>query len=236
MKGVWIVTIIQIRMKLYLLKDIKAERILSCVADFIDQGLMKSEEYAKLHEDNCFKPYSFNCPYPIEEDKLYKKDKIYTLTIRTINTQFAQFLAEHVVNGYTDSIKGLTAEIRIIPQKHVELLYTITPDIMRCEKGYWRDSLSIEQYEERIKVNLLKKWNDFYGEKMNEDFEFINGIEFKNKCPIKIPYKNIHLLGDKFNLYISENENAQRLANLAIGVGISELNARGMGFCNYRWL
>lgn len=34
-------------------------------------------------------------------------------------------------------------------------------------------------------------------------------------------------------LDIAENENAQKLAMLAIGAGLLEMNARGFGFVNY---
>ena len=51
-----------------------------------------------------------------------------------------------------------------------------------------------------------------------------------------VEYKCIRLLGDKLRLHIAENENAQKLANLAIGTGVAEMNSRGYGFCNYRWL
>ena len=85
-------------------------------------------------------------------------------------------------------------------------------------------------------MNLLKKWRQFYGEKLPEDFELFMGIEFLNKVPIKVEYKNIHLLGDKLRLYIAGNETAQNLAQMAIGVGMGEMNSRGSGFCNYHWL
>ena len=229
-------TIMQVRIKIYILIDIPVEKIQGEIAEFLDSSLIQDEEFMKLHQENKYKGYGFDALYPVEQDKVYKKDKIYTLTIRTIDSRLAKYFAEQAVNGYTKTMKGLTSEIRVIPQKHIEMLYTLTPAIMKCEKGYWKDSLSVEQYEERLKVNLLKKWKQFYGEKLQEDFEFLNGIEFLNKCPVAVEYKGIRLLGDKLRLHIAENENAQKLANLAIGTGVAEMNSRGYGFCNYRWL
>lgn len=163
--------------------------------------------------------------------------RIYTLTIRTIDPELAGYFASQAVNGYTQFVKALTAEVKIISQKPIELLYNLTPVILKCEeKGYWRDSLSVEQYVDRLKINLLKKWRQFYGERLPEDFELFTGIEFLNKVPVKVEYKNIHLLGDKLRLHIAENETAQNLAQLAIGAGLGEMNSRGYGTCNYRWL
>lgn len=234
------ITVIQIRIKVYLLENISVEQIPKKIAEFLDYGLSQDSYFAKFHEENKFKQYSVDWLYPFESDKVYKKDRIYTLTIRTIDRKLAEYFAGHVVNVYTKSIKGITAEVRVVPQKHIDLLYSVTPIILKCEKGYWKDSLTPDQYEERLKVNLLKKWKQFCGEKLPEDFEMFTGIEFLNKCPIAVEFKgkgkDIRLLGDKLCLHIAENENAQKLAYLAIGTGVGELNARSAGFCNYRWL
>ncbi len=221
---------------MYVLKEIPATKVQAEIAAFLDQELVKDERFAKLHNENKFKMYCFDALYPVEADRYYKRDKIYTLTIRTVDSELAKYFAEQVVNGHTETVKALTAEIKVIPQKHIELLFTLTPVIMKCEKGYWKDTLSIEQYEERLKVNLLKKWQQFYGEKLLEDFELFTGVEFLNKSPVSLEYKNIHLLGDKLRLHVAENEWAQNLAQLAIGAGLGEMNGRGYGMCNYRWL
>lgn len=230
------ITVMQIRMKIYIMADIRAEQIQEKTVELLDSGLVQSTQFAEFHKENKYKGYVVDAPYPLEPDKIYKKDKIYTLTIRTIDRDLAKFFAEQAVNQYTGSMKGITAEVRVILQKHIDMLYTLTPVILKCESGYWKDSLSLEQYEERLKVNLLKKWNQFYGQKLPEDFELFTGIEFRNKCPVAVNYKNVRLLGDKLCLHVAENKTAQKLAYLAVGTGIGEMNSRGYGFCNYRWL
>lgn len=230
------IKVMQIRMRIYVLEEIPAAKVQAELAAFLDQELVKDERFAKLHNENKFKMYCFDALYPVEADKIYKKDKIYTLTIRTVDSALAKYFAEQVVNGHTKTVKALTTEVRVIPQKYIQLLFTLTPVVMKCERGYWKDTLSIEQYEERLKVNLLKKWHCFYGEKLPEDFELFNGVEFLNKSPVALEYKNIRLLGDKLRLHVAENESAQNLAQLAVGAGLGEMNGRGYGMCNYRWL
>lgn len=230
------ISVIQIRLKIYLLKDIPADKVQAETAAFIDKGLVQSAQFAELHNENRYKGYCFDSLYPIEADKIYHKDKIYTLTIRTIDTELVRFFDKQAVNGYTNTMKALTSEIKIIPFKYIDILWPLVPVILKCENGYWKDTLSVEQYEERLKINLLKKWNQFCGEKLAEDFEMFTGIEFLNRSPIAVAYKGIRLLGDKPRLHIAENESAQKLAQLAIGTGIGEMNSRGCGFCNYRWL
>lgn len=228
--------VVQIRLKLYTLKDIPVEQVQEKLTLFIDTGFAVNEELLQMHEENCFKPYCFDFLYKIEPDKIYKKDRIYTLTIRTLERKLAEYFSEVCVNHYTQEFKGLVAEIRIIPHKRIESLYTLTPVILKDQKGYWRKHMSLEGFEKRLKVNLIKKWNYFTGEKIDEDFQLYTLLEFLNDKPISVNYKKIKLLGDKIRLQIADNEAAQKIAYMALGTGLLENNSRGSGFVNYRWL
>lgn len=228
--------IFQIKLKVFLLKDIKVEDSQEIISGFIDKGMSRDHMFLEFHESNKFKGYCFDAPYPIEESKIYKKGNIYTLTIRTIDNNLADFFANKLVNEFNDDLKGLTSEIRILPKKHIEKLYSITPVIMKNSEGYWKGKIDLEEFERRLKVNLIKKYNSVTGSKIDENFELYSTIEFKNKKPIGAKYKNVKLLGDKISLNVSENENAQKLAYMSLGTGIFEMNARGFGFVNYRWL
>ena len=71
---------------------------------------------------------------------------------------------------------------------------------------------------------------------MSDNIEVFNFIKLKNKRPIPTKYKNICLLGDKFEFKVSNNPIAQELLYLALGTGLGEMNARGFGFTNYLWI
>ncbi len=230
------IRVYSVRIRIYIIRDIPVEKIRAAVTEFLDSGLVVNPQLAALHSQNKYKYYVYDSLYPIEKDKIYKKDHIYTLTIRTLDTTLAKYFSEYVVNTYTDKIKGLTAQVRIIPKKHIDVLYTLTPAILKCDSGYWKDEMTVEQYEERLKVNLIKKWNEFQGEKIEENFELFTGVEFLSKCPIASEYKGIKLLGDKIRIHVADNEKAQKLAYMALGTGVLEMNSRGYGFVNYRWL
>lgn len=228
--------VFEIRLKVFLLQDIEVKYAQTKIAEFFDRGFLGNGELAKFHEENRYKYYCFSSFYPLEKDQIYKKGKIYTITIRTIDDQLARYFSEVCANIYTESMKGLTTEIRIIPQKQIECLYTLLPAILKDERGYWRSYMNLSEYGERIKVNLIKKWNQFEHEKLDEEFPLYSLIEFSNKVPVAMEYKNIRLLGDKFCIHITDHPTAQRLAHMAIGTGILEMNSRGAGFANYRWL
>lgn len=226
----------QIRIKLYMLTDVALNRIQTNLTAFIDKGFLENEELLQMHEENKFKNYCYDLPYPIEKDKIYKKGKIYTVTIRTIDSRLAKYFQEVCVNSYTDEVKGLTSEIRIIPKKVIDSIYTLTPVILKDDKGYWRKHMQLAEFENQLKVNLIKKWNRFTGEKLSEDFSLYTLLEFLNETPVPMEYKSIKLLGDKIRLQIADNETAQKLAYMALGTGLLSMNSRGAGYVNYRWL
>lgn len=226
----------QCRLKVFILKDTPVNEIQSKLTAFIDKGFSTNEELLRRHEERGSTGYCFDYLYPLEKDKVYHKDKIYTLTIRTVDPAMARYFNEICVNNFTEDIKGLTSEIKVLPKKRIETLYSLTPALIKTENGYWKKQMTIQQYMERLRINLIKKWNYFENDRLNEDFEFCNLFEFLNHGPIPVPYKGIILLGDKIRMEISDDKTAQRLAYMCLGTGILENNGRGAGFVNYRWL
>lgn len=227
--------VFQISLKLYLQQDIRLEDAATSISAFIDQGMSTDTELLELHNRNSFKNYVFDLLYPIETDKLYKKDKIYTLTIRTIDEKQAKFYNSKLVHFHNSSIKGITSEIKIIPRKFIEKIYSITPVVIKSDEGYWKANMLLEEFEQRVKVNLIKKYNNALDAKIEEDFPLYTSLEFANRKPVPVKYKNITLLGDKLSLYIADDRLSQEIAYFSLGVGLGEMNARGNGMVNYRW-
>ena len=111
--------IYQIRLKLFLLEDIAANKIQEKITAFIDSGFKTDEKWLNFHEQNSYKNYCYDQLYPIEKDRVYKKGKIYTLTIRTADLELAKYFKLVCVDNHTKEIKGLVAEIRVLPKKNV---------------------------------------------------------------------------------------------------------------------
>lgn len=226
----------EISLLVFLLKDIKSENSFSAISSFIDSDMAKIPELLEFHNENKYKNYCFNSFYPIEKDKVYKQGNIYTIQIRTIEKNLADFFNTNLVNHYNESIKGLTSEIKIIPQRYIEKLYSITPVILKGEDGYWKGKFTLSDFEKRLKENIIKKYNSVLNTKIDENFQLYTSIEFINKKPIAFNYKGKKILGDKITLNISNDKAAQELAYMALGTGVLEMNARGAGYVNYKWL
>jgi len=222
--------------KVYLLDDIYLNKMQQSIAKVVDLALAKSEKYLQFHNSIGYKFYCFNGLYPLDKDEIYKQDNIYTFQLRTIDIELAKYLMNEIKDIITEDIKVLKCDLKIIPKKHIDKIFSITPLVIKSDKGYWREYMSLKEFEERIKINLIKKYNKFTGEKIDENFEFYKAIEFKNRKPISVDYKNIKLLGDKIQLTIADDEISQKIAYMALGTGILENNGRGMGFVGFRWL
>lgn len=225
----------ELKVKVFLYTPIPYENAIGIISSLIDQALAKSPDYLEFHEKNTYK-YTFGSLYPTEKEGVYKKETIYQFKVRTCDGNLAAYLHGSLPKEENEWMKGLVAEVRMIPKRHITALYSLTPVIMKSkEKGYWRDDMSLPDFERRLKENLIKKYNMVTGQKMDEDFELYTLLEFKNKYPIGIPYKGIRLLGDKIQMQIADNSQAQALAYLAIGMGVCEMNGRGAGFVSYHF-
>lgn len=225
--------VFQTYLKVFLLKDIKQEDALQIIASYIDHILVENPRWEKMHNENCFKGYCFNSLYPQESDGIYKKERVYQIIIRSVNLKLMQYLEENLPKHENSFMKGLICNCTIIQQKHITTLYSITPLIVKGKnQNYWRDEMNIAEFDERLKINLVKKYRVFVNPDLTDDFELHTLLEFRNRSPIAVPYKGIKLLADKVQMQIAENDIAQRLAFLALGTGAGELNSRGMGFVN----
>ena len=228
--------VFEILLKVYLLEDIELNNSQNKILKLIDKTLGQDERTLELHNKNDFKNYCFNSFYPLEKDGSYKEGNIYTITIRTVDKYLATYLNNKLANVYTDSIKGLKTELKIIPVKKLKKIYSITPLIIKNDDGYWKNLINFEDFERRLKENLIKKHNNIFQERINEDFKLYDSIEVKNNKPIGTPYKDKTLLGDKISIDILEDDISQHFAYMALGTGMGEMNARGFGFMGYRWV
>ena len=226
----------EIKEKVFLLKDINVSDAQSEICKIIDQCLARDKKWLEFHEKNKFKNYCFNSLYPIENDKVYKSGNIYTVIIRTTDKKLADYINKNLSNEQSENMKCLVSEIRVLPKKIISKIYTITPAILKNNTGYWKEETSIEDFERRLKENAIKKYNAINNTRIDESFELYNSIEFKNKKPIAMKYKNIKLLGDKISLDIADDRLSQDIAYMLLGTGILEFNSRGGGFVNFRWL
>ena len=223
--------------KIYLLKDITLNILYGAISTYVDSILVSNEEMRSFHNSSGYRYYAISGFLEREIDKVYKRGKVYTFSLRCVKQDLCDFFLKNLSDGKTDSIKGLTTTMKLIPRRYIEKLYTITPAIIKLGgDGYWRGVLSFEEYEKRLLVNSIKKFQQLTGVQLDDNFKLYDGIRFLNKKPISSHYarKGISLLGDKIELDIASDEMSQRVAYMLLATGVLENNARCMGFVNYK--
>lgn len=228
--------VFEYRQKVKLKRTISYEFISEKIAYFIDSALAKEEKYLNLHNSRQYKNYVFDLLYPCETDKEYKSGKIYTFRIRTISQELAEYFSTVLNYHFSRELDGIGGELQIIQQKILDKIFCLTPVLLKNTEGYWRETMNVRQFEDRIFVNLVKKYNSVMNTKLDENIQLYDFIEFKNDKPVKVSYKGKILLGDKLQFIASKNKEAQNLWYMALGTGLGESNARGFGFMNYRYL
>ena len=80
--------------KLKFLKSISHKTIAGKINYFLDSVLAKDQEFLQYHEHKGYKYYVTDAPWPIEKDGIYKEGKVYTLRIRTVKQELAEFFSE----------------------------------------------------------------------------------------------------------------------------------------------
>lgn len=201
----------------------------------INRLMLEDSELTKLHGRDGFKHYVFNSFYPVEKDGVYKAGRVYVFKIRSLNEDFAKRIKPLLSKSNIDFFRVLSIQSRTVKESFLSNLYTVTPVIVTTELGRnWAKEDDIILLQKRLQANLEKKYNDFFGVEFQkeEGNPFIQRIELLNKKPIAIQYKKTKFLGNKFKIWVNEDEKSQKLAFIAMACGCGEKNTSvGAGFC-----
>ncbi|MDY3006370.1 CRISPR-associated endoribonuclease Cas6 [Anaerococcus porci] len=223
----------ELRVRTFLLKDLKGDQSIKKISQSIITYLSKDRYFLNYHISKSYKSYCHDNLYPIS--KSYKKNEVYQFRIRSIDKDLVNYFLKGFSDYKDEIFKNLTVEVRIISKSIISKIFTLSPVILKNDSGYWRNNMSVEDFEKRINDNIIKKYKFFENDKIKE-LKFYNNIKFLNSSPVPFKFKDITLLGDKVELNINMDENSQNLAYLALGVTFSENSTYGAGFLGYKYL
>lgn len=202
------------------------------ISNLIAYAMLKDVVLKKLHEENTYKNYVFCNLYPIEKDTIYKKGNVYTFDLRGIEFEKMIKLKQVLETMENEKFKIIQINFQTGIQRNIKKLITLTPAIITTERGDYDIKENMNLVKDRILANTQKKYKNIYHTEVNMDF--IEDIKKLNRTPVKIPYKNINILGNKFEIQIKEDPMSQNLAYLILSTGILEKNSQGFGFCMAR--
>ena len=227
----------ELKVKVKLKNNIKIEEAAYKIGVFINHSMLNNPLLKKLHEEKFYK-YVYDTFYPIERDKLYKKDKTYSFRLRSINLQLINKMAMAIYNHEYADIKAIDADLNMVEVKEIKELYTLKPVITTEDNGgpWINGKSSIETLINKLNGNLEKKLNQCSGtEEYRDTGMFIENIEITNRVPIKYKYKSVTLLGNKFRIQVKQDEKSQEKALIALALGLGEKGSSlGAGFCGYK--
>ncbi len=205
------------------------------IGNLISAAMHLDAELAEKHRQKGYKNYVFCSLYPIEADKQYRAGRVYIFTIRSLERNFIIKMKQLLPEVKNSSFKVLASEVKIFKQRYISELYTITPAVATVNNRNWVAGDDFLLLQERIQMNLEKKYKAFSQGELKPTQSFIQHIELANQKPMRIKYKNTSLMGNKFRICVSQDSVSQDLAFVALATGILEKNSScGCGFCSAR--
>ncbi len=218
--------------------DIHFRDSFEIISKVINKTMFSDTELAKLHKENRFKYYVFDSFLPTQKDGIYKEGNMYTFRIRSFNGEFIDKIALLIKKTKQEYLDVKIVEKRIIKQRFLTKILSITPVVVTLKNDnneiyHWtfEKGGDIMKLSNALQNNLIKKYESFFGEKLEPTQNFIQLLQIKNNKPQTINYKGIRLFGNKFFIVPNEDETSQKLAFTAIACGLGEKNSIGGGFC-----
>jgi CRISPR-associated endoribonuclease Cas6 len=227
----------ELKVTLLLKVDIKYEDTHDRLSSNINKAMYEDSKLKELHENKKYKPYCIGSLYPFDmENKIYKANQVYVLTIRSIDKEFINLLKNSLKSSSKLDFNVLAIEFKELKYNFIESAFTLTPTIISITdenkkiRHWTKNEDSLEFVKQRIKDNLEKKYLQIYKEELIAPDDFISMIQIQNKKPIVFNYKKTKLFTNKFKIVFNSDEISQKLAKLAFGMGILEKNSLGFGF------
>lgn len=213
-------------------EDINYENTYEIISNYIANAMLNEEELKEMHHENCYKLYTFCSLYPFESGGIYRKNSMYAFDIHYINMDFGLKLKQLLKFVKSKYFNLISTSIQANEYRKINKLISLTPAICTTNKNDYKINGDLNLIKNRLIAGAEKKYFEIYNNKISCDF--IKSIKQTNLKPIKLPYKNIHFLGNKFEIEIKEDEISQKLAFILLATGILEKNSQGYGFCKAR--
>lgn len=224
----------ELKITLNLKKDIHCDDLTQKLSIMFNKCMLYDKYLKSIHETNMYKLYTFEGLSPFEKDKIYKKGRFYMTRFRCIDQFIAEAFRKCLKKTKTNEFDVLAVDIDIVEPKKINVLFNVTPAICCIENEPWTDKMNIDVLCKSINDNILKKIKMIQGIDDVLEHNMIKSIKLKNRIPIGCKYKNITLLGNKFEIEVKEDEASQYMAQVTLATGLLEKNSLGYGYCLYK--
>lgn len=230
----------EIKTVVLLKESINQKNCGSKIGEFINLAMLKDSVLKALHATNDFKFYSFDNLYPLAENSIYHKNRIYTFRLRTIKGDLATKLYNALKELNSDTFSTISVILEKVNQRPIEELISLTPIIVTLEKDENKllKEKKLYSIEQDIINGLVKRYNKLNNKNLSyDDARHIFQISQVKSNIIPVSYKGISLLGIKYKFKVSMDNISQELAFLAESSGLGEkCSSVGAGFCHANYV
>jgi CRISPR-associated endoribonuclease Cas6 len=224
----------EVTVMVYLNNNIEFADVNEKISKLINYSFNNSQVLSCLHKSTGLKHYNFSWLYPIEKDKCYKADEIYSFLFRSHDIKLINEFIKCIDNIKNDDFIVTNVILKSWDYKEIDYVDNLTPTVITLKDGIrWnKETHGTEVAFTGLFNNLIKKYNSLNNTNFNFSYsDIIKDIEVKSNIAIVFKYKGILILGYKFRIRFQENSIAQEIANMAVIEGIGEKNSSmGAGF------
>ena len=215
--------------------------------------LLRGTPYTVIHDKKGYKFFCFSNIFPIGDFKTGDKRR---LLISSPELGLIRVLEEKLRNiDYPINIGETSFELLSVKTLKTKIpnnftLITATPIILRIPRKnyekygivsqkeyiFWQPEHSFEAFIKQLEENIFKKYNEFFGKKIDE-FPIFETFGFK-----KSTVSHILLNGNEYKLFgsiwefnfngLRYDRRRREVLEFAIDCGLGEKNSMGFGFVN----
>lgn len=215
-------------------------------------NLLRKSPYCIFHDKKGYKFFCFSNIFPIGDFKEGDKRRLLISSpdvgfIKTLQENLNQKEVIHIgeLSFKIESVKVLQSKLR----NNVRII-TATPIIIRIPKAnyerygiksdkeyvFWQPEYSFEAFIKQLEENIFKKYNEFYGQKI-EEFPVFEIFNFKKTTVSHVlldrnEYKFFGSIWEFIFNGLKYDRKRKEILEFAIDCGFGERNTFGFGFMN----
>lgn len=214
---------------------------------------LKGTKFNDLHSKKEFKPFCFGNLYPIKDEKI-KEGEVYKVWVSSPKEMFMiSLLSDLNVNDkvnlgeYSFKLIGMNPyPSRKIDDFTLLKTETLTNICLPIDGSLKPKAITLkkdeEKFKEQLKKNIIRKYNRFSDEKVEEKYDLWNNVDIKeipkSEKAVKIYFgnkqnKNFNVIGSNYKFNLGNiTDKQKKIFQLVQDVGFGERNTFGFGFIN----
>ena len=206
----------------------------------MNKYFLASPRTMNFHENKNIKLYSYSLLEPIEKDKIYKKGRIYSFTLKYFNHFIFDELIDKIpsIQNNTFIVLNYTIENELL-DLDMESIYTIVPAVFNKNKNIsdlrWTPQDNLDYIKKSIITNTIHKYNLLNKKNPIEYYDFIKNIELlsESKIAAVFNYKGGVILANQFVIHLKDDIVSKQMGYIMLGAGVGLRNSISFGYCDY---